>query len=203
MSATKITRRILLLGFVLMILMISIMLPSATLTTSRAKTIAQSDARHSTSNTAGDKSVVIYVSATDGNDQWSGRLPFPNFERTDGPLASFDQARQVVQAIDKTGVAQVTVLFRGGTYYLPATVTFTEADSGTASTEIIYQNFFGESPVFGEQCCRGLWADHPGSVRHRSGLRTRQSLHTQRRLRWLPLRHLDLTAIRECPAAWH
>jgi len=95
-----------------------------------------------------DPSIAIFVSATDGNDHWSGRLQWPNFERTDGPLATLDHAREVVQSIDKTGVDRVTVFFGGGTYYLPATVTFTEADSGTASTEIIYENFPGEAPVF-------------------------------------------------------
>ena len=95
-----------------------------------------------------DHSVAICVSATDGDDHWSGRLPWPNPEQTDGPLASLNHAREVVQSIDKTKVERVTVCFRGGTYFLPRTVTFTDADSGTGNTEIVYQNFPGESPVF-------------------------------------------------------
>jgi hypothetical protein len=144
----KTIRHVPLLGCILTTLMVSIMFPSATPTTARAGTVAQFGAQRSMSDHARDKSVVIYVSATDGNDQWSGRLPQPNFERADGPLASFDRARQVVQAMDKAGVAQVLVLFRGGTYYVPSTVTFTEADSGTADAELVYRNFPGESPVF-------------------------------------------------------
>lgn len=95
-----------------------------------------------------DHSMVIFVSATDGNDHWSGRFAFPNHDRADGPLATLDHAREVVESIDKSTVDRVIVFFRGGTYYLPGTVTFTEADSGTTRTEIVYENFPGESPVF-------------------------------------------------------
>jgi hypothetical protein len=57
----------------------------------------------------GDHSIVIFVSATDGNDHWSGHLPWPNFDRMDGPLATLDHAREVVQSIDKTRTDRVTV----------------------------------------------------------------------------------------------
>jgi hypothetical protein len=110
-----------------------------------------------------DHSVAIFVSATDGNDHWSGQLQWPNFERTDGPLATLDHAREVVQSIDKTTVDRVTVFFRGGTYYLPATVTFTEADSGTAGTEIVYRNFYGESPVFSGGVRVQNWVNQGGN----------------------------------------
>jgi hypothetical protein len=163
MFPIKTTRHIPLLECVLATLMVSIMIPSATPTTARARTVAQTGAQRSTNDPARDKSVVIYVSATDGNDQWSGRFPFPNFGQADGPLASLDHARQVVRAIDKTGVAQVTVLFRGGTYYIPSTVTFTEADSGTSDTEIVYRNFPGESPVFSGGVRVLNWVDQGGN----------------------------------------
>ncbi|HMH45051.1 MAG TPA: hypothetical protein VK557_16295, partial [Pyrinomonadaceae bacterium] len=111
----------------------------------------------------GNRDVEIFVSATDGNDHWSGRFPFPSHDRTDGPLATFDHAREVVQSIDKTRVDRVTVFFRGGTYYLPATVTFVEADSGTARTEIIYENFPGESPLFSGGVRVQNWVNQGGN----------------------------------------
>jgi len=98
---------------------------------------------HSDDFRGDDHSIAIFVSATDGNDRWSGRFPSPSHNLTDGPLATLDHAREVVQSIDKSGVDRVTVFFRGGNYYLPATVAFMEADSGTARTEIIYENFPG------------------------------------------------------------
>ncbi len=91
--------------------------------------------------------VTFYV-APGGNDFWSGRLAAPNPAGSDGPFATLDRARSVVQNIVKTGLTRINVQVRGGTYYLPATVMFMAADSGTPSMEIVYQNYPGESPVF-------------------------------------------------------
>ncbi|MGO9228353.1 MAG: IPT/TIG domain-containing protein [Bryobacteraceae bacterium] len=89
-----------------------------------------------------------YYVAPYGNDSWSGDLAAPNPASTDGPFATFDGARAAVRALNKTGLSQVTVQFRGGTYFLPATEMFTAADSGSATTRIVFQNYPGESPVF-------------------------------------------------------
>ena len=91
--------------------------------------------------------VATFHVATNGNDAWSGELAAPNAAKTDGPFATFDHARAVVQALGKTRLSQVVVQFRAGSYYLPATEQFTSADSGTPSTEIVYQNYPGETPV--------------------------------------------------------
>jgi len=98
-----------------------------------------------TSNARGR--VVTFYVAPDGNDSWSGTLRAPNARHTNGPFATFDHARTVVQSLNKAGVKQVVVQFRDGTYFLPETVQFTAADSGTPGTEIVYQNYRGESPV--------------------------------------------------------
>jgi hypothetical protein len=92
-------------------------------------------------------SVTWYV-APNGNDFWSGRLAAPNANATDGPLASFDRARALVQSVNKVGLSLVNVQIRGGTYFLPATQMFTAADSGSATTQIVHQNHPGEAPVF-------------------------------------------------------
>lgn len=91
-------------------------------------------------------SFVLYV-APNGNDGWSGRLAEPNRDGTDGPFQHFDRARSYVQTIDKTKLSNITVLFRGGLYQLPSTVYFTAADSGSENTEIVYENFPGETPI--------------------------------------------------------
>ena len=91
--------------------------------------------------------MTFYVSPA-GSDFWSGTLAAPNASKTDGPFASFDKARAVVQAISKTGLTGISVQFRGGTYYLPSTEMFTAADSGSATLQIVYQNYPGETPVF-------------------------------------------------------
>jgi hypothetical protein len=38
-------------------------------------------------------------------------------------------------------------MLRAGTYYLPATLTFTASDSGSTNSPVIYQNYPGETPV--------------------------------------------------------
>ena len=96
----------------------------------------------------GASSAVTFYVALDGNDSWSGKLPAPNAAKTNGPFATFDRARAAVQSLNKSGLSQVVVRFRGGTYFLPQTENFTSADSGTATTEIVYENYPGEKPVF-------------------------------------------------------
>ena len=90
---------------------------------------------------------LFYV-APNGNDSWSGTLAAPNPAGTDGPFATFDHARAALRKLNKSGLAQLVVEFRGGTYFLSSTEMLNAADSGSAATEIVYQNFPGESPVF-------------------------------------------------------
>ncbi len=98
-------------------------------------------------NTTPATTATFYVSPV-GNDTWSGFLGGPNAAATDGPFATFDRARAAVAALNKTGLTQVTVQFRGGAYYLPATEQFTASDSGAANLSIVYTSFPGETPVF-------------------------------------------------------
>jgi len=90
---------------------------------------------------------ATYYVAPYGNNSWSGTLAAPNPANTDGPFATFDGARSAIRAPNKTGLSQVTVQFRGGSYFLPTTEMFTAADSGSAATQIVYQNYPGESHV--------------------------------------------------------
>ena len=92
-------------------------------------------------------SAVTYYVALNGNDGWNGAMPAPNAAHTDGPFSTFERARAQVQSLDKAGLKQVTIQFRAGMYFLPATEQFAAADSGTANTKIVYENYPGESPV--------------------------------------------------------
>jgi uncharacterized protein (TIGR03437 family) len=96
---------------------------------------------------AAPTAVTFYV-APNGSDSWSGTLAARNATGTDGPLATFERARALVQSISKTGLTQITVQFRGGTYSLASPQMLTAVDSGSASLKIVYQNYPGESPVF-------------------------------------------------------
>ena len=112
---------------------------------------------------AAPTSITFYV-APNGNDLWSGRLSAPNSTNTDGPFATFDHARALVQSISQAGLNKVIVQFRGGTYFLPATVLFTAADSGSAATPIVYQNYPGETPVFSGGVRVENWTNPSGNT---------------------------------------
>jgi len=93
---------------------------------------------------------VFYV-ATNGNDAWTGSLPAPNRNLTDGPFLTVGRAVSAVRELKRhsgVGVAPpVTAFIRGGTYFLSEPVVFTPADSGTAGSPITYQAFEKETPV--------------------------------------------------------
>lgn len=90
-----------------------------------------------------------------GNDDWSGRLPEPNAERTDGPLASLEGARRKIRALKRPGYIQpdpdgaggpaapFTVWLRGGVYPLREPVVFEPADTAT----VTYAAYPGETPI--------------------------------------------------------
>lgn len=91
-----------------------------------------------------------YYLAPDGNDAWSGRLPEANADRTDGPFATLERARDEVRRLQAAGPLPdggVTVRLRGGVYRLARAVEFGPEDSGTASAPITYAAFAGERPV--------------------------------------------------------
>lgn len=93
---------------------------------------------------------VTYYVATNGSDQWAGKLPAPNAAKTDGPFASIERARNAIRQLKAQpgGLkGPVTVQIRGGTYYIPAAIRFTAEDSGTAEAPISYEAYPGEEPI--------------------------------------------------------
>ncbi len=114
--------------------------------------------------TAPPATSVTYYVAPNGKDSWSGSLTAPNSAGTDGPFATFDHARAVVRALNKTGLTQIAIQFRGGAYYLPQTVQFAAADSGTSSLSIVYENYSGEAPVISGGVRIGSWTNTGGNV---------------------------------------
>jgi hypothetical protein len=78
----------------------------------------------------------IYI-APSGNDSNPGTIA--------QPIATLARAQELARAARASG--SVTVLLRDGTYYLPAPLVFTVADSGTALAPVIYQAYQNERPV--------------------------------------------------------
>jgi len=88
--------------------------------------------------------------APDGNDAWSGRLARPNPQRSDGPLASLEGAREMIRKRKTGGELHepVNVVIHGGRYFLSHPFILKPEDSGTRECPITYQAAPGEKPVF-------------------------------------------------------
>jgi hypothetical protein len=92
------------------------------------------------------QALELYV-AKDGSDAWSGALRSPNAERTDGPFASFERARDAVRKLRRAGglaSEEVTVTVRGGLYPLDNPFRLTAEDSGSTEALVTYRAFPGE-----------------------------------------------------------
>lgn len=88
----------------------------------------------------------LFVS-TGGNDQWSGRLAEPNGDKTDGPFASVQRARDEIRDMKSSRglpTGGVTVVVRGGWYFFEKPFELTAEDSGTADAPVVYAAFPGE-----------------------------------------------------------
>ncbi|NQT91745.1 MAG: right-handed parallel beta-helix repeat-containing protein [Lentisphaerae bacterium] len=93
---------------------------------------------------------ATFFVATDGNNEWSGRMPEPNDSGTDGPFATLRCARDAVRELkaEQEGLTEpVTVMVRGGKYYLETTFDLTAADSGTVECPVTYCAYPGETPI--------------------------------------------------------
>lgn len=80
------------------------------------------------------------------------------------PFASVDHARQIIsQRTDRS--QPVTVFLGGGTYYLPDTLVFQAADSGTTDAPITYAALPGQTPVIsGGQKLELTWVPYKNGI---------------------------------------
>ena len=84
--------------------------------------------------------------ATNGNDQWSGRLPSPDREGTDGPFATLSGALKTLRGLrqphDSAAKGSLTVLVGGGLYCAEAPIVLTPEDSN-----LVLAAYPGQEPV--------------------------------------------------------
>lgn len=107
---------------------------------------------------------TFYV-ATNGSDAWSGRLPDPNRDKTDGPFATLRRARDAVRASNKDRpAAPVSVQLRGGTYVLEETLVLTSEDSGTRTCPVTWCAYAGEKPILSAGRVVTGWKPYKGHV---------------------------------------
>jgi len=92
---------------------------------------------------------AIYVSPS-GNDAWSGSMPEPNTQKSDGPLATPQKARDVARGLksrlgEKT--ASIQIHLRGGVYFLSGPLTLAPEDSGTQQAPMVWSAYEDEHPT--------------------------------------------------------
>lgn len=108
--------------------------------------------------TGDSQAEVLYV-ATDGSDEWSGRLAAPNAQRTDGPLASLGGARDAIRRLRAAREVSepMTVRVRSGRYFLQTPLVLEPVDSGTAAAPVVIEAYPNERPVLsGGRVIRGF-----------------------------------------------
>ena len=96
--------------------------------------------------TASSQETTFYVSST-GNDRWSGSKAEPASDRTDGPFATLERARDAVRSLKQTrGLPEggITIRLRGGNYQRSATFRLTAEDGGTSKAAILWRAYEGE-----------------------------------------------------------
>jgi len=106
------------------------------------------------------KPFTLYV-ATNGNDQWSGRLASPAADSRDGPQATLAGALRTARQARQTNAAQaadgIAILLRGGTHVLSAPVELTPEDSGaSAKAPLIIAAYESEKPILSGGTNRNL-----------------------------------------------
>ena len=90
----------------------------------------------------------FYV-APAGDDGWSGRLPKANANRTDGPFATLERARDAIRQFRATNelARPVVVQLRGGTYLRERPFVLRSEGSGSEASPVIYESYPGEKAV--------------------------------------------------------
>lgn len=102
-------------------------------------------------NVATTPAAVAFYVSPDGDDSWSGRLPTSDENRTDGPFASLERARDAIRELKTSQGGKlkqpVIVYLRGGTHFLTKPLTLSPQDSGDEECPVIYSSFPGEKAV--------------------------------------------------------
>jgi hypothetical protein len=116
--------------------------------------------------TAAEQAAADFYVSPEGNDQWSGRLPQPRPDDSDGPFATLERARDAVRKLRAELILErpVTVMLRGGVYRRIAPLVLGPEDSGSPESPVIYQPYPGEKAVIsGGRTITG-WKPGPDGV---------------------------------------
>jgi hypothetical protein len=89
----------------------------------------------------------FYVSLA-GNDTWSGTLPAPSADGTDGPFLTPAAAASAIQTLPRPLTADAYVYLRAGTYYLNTSLSLGPGSGGDGpSARVRWSTFAGDGPA--------------------------------------------------------
>lgn len=100
----------------------------------------------------------IYVSTTGNDNSGTGTIA--------APFKTLTKAKTYANTIKASSTSGVTIWFRGGTYSIPTTVSFTSSDAGTAAKPIIYRAYTNENVIFtgAKSVTPANWVAYSGST---------------------------------------
>ena len=110
-----------------------------------------------------ETTVKFYV-ATDGRDDWSGRIDAPRADGADGPFRTIQRARDAMRERKALISAPFTVLVRGGKYFLKETLVLSTVDNGTREHPVHYTAYPGEKPVLSGGLHVIGWKPYKGKI---------------------------------------
>ena len=92
--------------------------------------------------------VTLHVTPS-GRDTWSGHLATPNADRSDGPMATLEAARDAIRRLKRDGHlrAGATVMLGGQVHVRERSFTLTAEDSGSRGGPIVYRASPGQQAV--------------------------------------------------------
>ncbi|MEI6825222.1 MAG: right-handed parallel beta-helix repeat-containing protein [Desulfuromonadales bacterium] len=98
---------------------------------------------------ANEYDLKLYV-ATNGDDNWSGRMDTPLASGNDGPFATLQRAQlEITKIKTKTGLPHGSIVIEilRGTYFIQNTLELSEVDSGTQESPVVYRARKGEKVI--------------------------------------------------------
>ncbi len=101
-----------------------------------------------------------------GDDHWSGALPEPNPQRTDGPLATTECAGTPFGGFAPRNnlIGPCGILFRGGTYRRVQPLVLRPDDGGRDGSPTIYESYPDEKAIFSGGTCISGWQRDKGPL---------------------------------------
>jgi parallel beta-helix repeat protein len=94
------------------------------------------------------KNEIKYYVSTEGDDSFSGQYPGKTLSGKDGPFRTIEKAKNAARERLASGAnSNITILIRGGQYFVNSSIEFDHRDSGKEGYQITYKNYNDEEVI--------------------------------------------------------